>query len=151
MSFQNLLPFNKRSIENFENHFKAAGLDPIIDFQRVKATGETRKNMVKKMAEMIKDEEPVKDIIQSVKDEMKKNSLPEHDVAVMVRFYLALYSCIFRVWGSKSILYRVTIKRGFSCSRSSLRNFLLHVSTFTYNTYPLKSCQKNTSYVQSCE
>ena len=30
---QNLLPFNKRSIENFENHFKAAGLDPIVEYQ----------------------------------------------------------------------------------------------------------------------
>jgi len=79
----NLLPFNKRSIENFENHFKAAGLEPVVDYQRVKATAETRKNIYRKISEMIKDEEPVKEIIQSVKEEMKKNGLAEHDVAVM--------------------------------------------------------------------
>ena len=31
--FQNLLPINKRTQENFEHHFKAAGLQPIVEYQ----------------------------------------------------------------------------------------------------------------------
>ncbi len=31
--FQNLLPINKRTQEVFENHFRNAGLEPIVDFQ----------------------------------------------------------------------------------------------------------------------
>ncbi len=33
MILQNLLPINKRTQENFENHFKAADLQPIVDYQ----------------------------------------------------------------------------------------------------------------------
>lgn len=79
----NLLPFNKRTIENFDIHFRAAGLEPVIEYQRVKVGLETKRNILIKMSEMVRDEEPVKDIIQCVKDEMKKNGLEEHDVIVM--------------------------------------------------------------------
>lgn len=79
----NLLPINKRTQENFENYFKAAGLDPIVDYQRVRANSEVRKDLQRTLDEMIKDEEPVKEIIVIVKDQMKKSNLPEHEVLVI--------------------------------------------------------------------
>jgi len=80
----NLLPFNKRTIENFEAHFKAAGLDSIVEFQRVKASGEMRKQMQGKIRDMISDEEPVKDICTAIEEEKRRNNLQEHEVVVMV-------------------------------------------------------------------
>jgi len=79
----NLLPINKRTQENFENYFRAAGLDSIVDYQRGKANSEVRKDLSQKLNTMIKDEEPVKEIIVVVKEQMKKSSLPEHEVAVI--------------------------------------------------------------------
>ena len=40
--------------------------------------------MQTKLQEMIEDEEPVKEIIGTIKEEMKKHSVPEHEVIVMV-------------------------------------------------------------------
>jgi hypothetical protein len=79
-----LLPFNKRSTENFDNHFREEGLEAIVEYQRVKASGENRKNVLKKLSEMVKDEEPVKDVIQYLSEEIKKNGLAEHEAVVMV-------------------------------------------------------------------
>jgi len=80
----NLLPINKRTQENFENYFRAAGLDAIVDYQRLKANAEVRKELQRKVDEMIKEEEPIKETITFVKEQMKKSSLPEHETVVMV-------------------------------------------------------------------
>lgn len=80
----NLLPINKRTQENFENYFRAAGLDAIVDYQRVKASAEVRKDLQRKLDEMIKDEEPIKEIVVFVKEQMKKSSLPEHETVLNV-------------------------------------------------------------------
>ena len=34
---------------------------------------------------MIEDEQPIKEIAMTIKEQMKKHQLPEHDVVVMVR------------------------------------------------------------------
>lgn len=58
----NLLPINKRTQENFENHFKAAGLNAIVDYQRQKANAVVRKDLQRKLSEMIKEEEAIKEV-----------------------------------------------------------------------------------------
>ena len=52
--------------------------------QRAKASLEVKKELRVSMEEMIRNEEPVKEIISTVKDSMKKNAIPEHEVVVMV-------------------------------------------------------------------
>ena len=79
----NLLPINKRTQENFENYFSDAGMEGIVDYQRVKASYEQRRDLSRRLDELIKDEEPVKEIIIIVKEQMKKSSLPEHDVVII--------------------------------------------------------------------
>lgn len=96
----NLLPFNKRNIENFEIHFKAAGLDPIVEYQRVKASGEMRKQIQIKVRDMICDEEPAKDIVNALLDDVRKHSLSEHEVVVLV--WNALMSVV--EWNKKEDL-----------------------------------------------
>ena len=43
-----------------------------------------RKAMQTKVRDMIKDEEPTKDIVNAVLEDMRKNKMQEHDVVVMV-------------------------------------------------------------------
>jgi hypothetical protein len=79
-----LLPINKRTQENFENYFLAAGLDPIVDFQRVKASATMKKGVQSKLEEMIRNEEPIKEMITVVKEHMSKTGMQEHETVIMV-------------------------------------------------------------------
>lgn len=79
-----LLPLHKRTQENFENHFKAAGLESIIDFQRSKANIMVKKKLKKHLEEMMKEEAPVKEIVAHTKEQIKENSISEHEAVVMV-------------------------------------------------------------------
>jgi hypothetical protein len=78
-----LLPINKRTVENFETHFKSAGLSSIVEYQKVKANAEVKKELQKQLDEMIKDEEPVKEIVATVKEQMKKINIAENEAVVM--------------------------------------------------------------------
>ena len=60
--FQNLLPINKRTQEHFQSYFKDEGLQPIVEYQRVKANTEVKKELYKKLDEMIAEEESVKEV-----------------------------------------------------------------------------------------
>lgn len=80
----NLLPINKRTQENFENHFKAAGLDQIVEYQRAKANAEVKKELQKKLEELIKDEASVKEITAMINEEKEKIKVPDHEIVVMV-------------------------------------------------------------------
>ena len=55
-----------------------------IYFQRIKATAEVKKELQRQLGEWIKEEETVKEIVMMTQDNMKKNSIPEHEVVVMV-------------------------------------------------------------------
>jgi len=56
-----LLPINKRTMENFESLFSSPDLQPIVEFQRKQTTTEMKKGVQSKLEEMIRNEEPVKD------------------------------------------------------------------------------------------
>jgi hypothetical protein len=79
-----LLPINKRTQEHFESFFTAAGLEPIVDFQRIRASAEMKKGVQAKLEDMIHNEEPVKEMVVLVKEHMVKTKMLEHEVVVMV-------------------------------------------------------------------
>jgi hypothetical protein len=79
-----LLPINKRTQENFESFFTVAGLEPIVDFQRIRASAEMKKGVQAKLEDMIHNEEPVKEMVVLVKEHMVKTKMLEHEVVVMV-------------------------------------------------------------------
>eukprot|EP00914_Ancora_sagittata_P012377 GHVO01023830.1.p1 GENE.GHVO01023830.1~~GHVO01023830.1.p1 ORF type:complete len:418 (+),score=69.29 GHVO01023830.1:59-1312(+) len=79
-----LLPINKRTQENFEIHFTEKGLPSVVEYQRHKAITVVRKDLQRKLAEMIKDEESIKEMIEFIKEQMKKSSLTEHETIVIV-------------------------------------------------------------------
>ncbi|XP_066301183.1 eIF5-mimic protein 2-like isoform X1 [Branchiostoma lanceolatum] len=88
-----LFPANKRSQEHLESHFRAAGLGPVADFQKGQQNVAYKKELQKKLADMISNEDDVKElangipaIVVYVKDYMKKNELAEHEVVVQVWF-----------------------------------------------------------------
>lgn len=78
-----LLPMNKRTFDNFEKHFNAAGLTLIVDYQRLKANVEVKKELNRKLEEMIGDEAPVKEIIPVVMEQMERNGMTEHELVTM--------------------------------------------------------------------
>lgn len=79
----NLLPINKRTQENFEVYFSEEGLHPIVEYQRVKANTEVKKELYKKLEDMFMDEESVKDMITVSKDHLEKTGMQEYEVCVM--------------------------------------------------------------------
>jgi len=79
-----LLPINKRTQENFESFFNTAGLEPVVDYQRVRASAEMKKGVQAKLEEMVQAEEPVKDMIVLIKGHMEKTKMLEHEITVMV-------------------------------------------------------------------
>lgn len=136
----NLLPFNKRTIENFENHFKAAGLDSIVDYQRVKASGEMRKQMQNKVRDMIREEEPAKDIVNAIIEDVRRNNLSEHEVVVLV--WNVLMSVV--EWNKKEELaadqalkhlrqYAPALLKPFTSSQRSELCLMVKVQEFCYD------------------
>jgi len=79
-----LLPINKRTQENFESFFNTAGLESVVDYQRVRASAEMKKGIQAKLDDMIHAEEPVKDMIVVVKSHIEKTKMAEHEIAVMI-------------------------------------------------------------------
>lgn len=77
-------PVSKRSPENFTATFKAHGISQLLDYQKAQEASSVKKDLQQQVSNMLKNEVPVKEIIQSVKEYMTKYSLPEHDVAVLL-------------------------------------------------------------------
>lgn len=79
-----LLPINKRTMENFESLFSSPDLQPIVEFQRKQTTTEMKKGVQSKLEEMIRNEEPVKDMVVFIKEHIAKSGMQEHEVMVLV-------------------------------------------------------------------
>lgn len=79
-----LLPINKRTMENFESMFSTADLQPIVEFQRKQTSTELKKGVQAKLENMIRNEESVKEMILFIKDHIAKNGMQEHEVVVLV-------------------------------------------------------------------
>lgn len=79
-----LLPINKRTMEHFENAFRSPELQPIVEFQRLKQSVEVKKGMQSKLEEMLRNEDPVKEIVAFIKEHMTKTGMQDHEVVVLV-------------------------------------------------------------------
>jgi heme-degrading monooxygenase HmoA len=79
-----LLPINKRTMENFENSFRMPELQPIVEFQRSKASAEVKKGVQSKLEEMIRNEDLVKEMVVFIKEHMTKSGMQDHEVVVLV-------------------------------------------------------------------
>lgn len=79
----NLLPINKRTPENFEKHFRAAGLEQVVDYQRAKANAEVKRELQRKLEEMIRDQVPVKETVAMVKEQKENSKMSDQDIVVM--------------------------------------------------------------------
>jgi hypothetical protein len=80
----NLLPMNKRNAENFDAYFNDVGLADIAAFQRAKATSDIKKTLQKQLTEMLAEDAPIRDVVTSVEEEVKKIGIPEHEAVALV-------------------------------------------------------------------
>lgn len=79
-----LFPLNKRSLDNFVDHFEKAKLSQIAEMQKAMFTSGVRKGLQKQLGEMIKDEESVEEMIKFVQEQIQSNSLSDSDTTTMV-------------------------------------------------------------------
>lgn len=79
-----LFPLNKRTLDNFVDHFEKAKLPQIADMQKAISTSGVRKGLQKQLGEMIKDEESVEDMVKFVLEQIQQNSLSDSDITIMV-------------------------------------------------------------------
>ncbi|KAL5010882.1 hypothetical protein ScPMuIL_013187 [Solemya velum] len=79
-----LFPLNKRSQEAFLTHFQKAGLESIADFQRTQQMEEWKKEIQKRLKEMMKDDEPVSEMVTYIIERMQKYSLQDEEAAILV-------------------------------------------------------------------
>ncbi|XP_067021066.1 eIF5-mimic protein 2-like [Acropora muricata] len=77
-------PPNKQTQEMFEKHFTAHGLEKLVDYQKALQALSTRRAFQQQLKEMLDNETPIKEMISTCKEEMKKSNLSEDDVVFQV-------------------------------------------------------------------
>ncbi|XP_054709842.1 LOW QUALITY PROTEIN: eIF5-mimic protein 2-like [Uloborus diversus] len=77
-------PVSKRSIENLSGTFKSNGLSQLLEYLKAQENQSVKKELQVHVGQLLKDGAQVKEIIPIVKDQMKKYSLPEPEVAVLL-------------------------------------------------------------------
>ncbi|XP_029192386.2 basic leucine zipper and W2 domain-containing protein 1-like [Acropora millepora] len=77
-------PPNKQTQEMFEKHFTAHGLEKLVDYQKALQALSTRRAFQQQLKEMLDNETPIKEMISTCKEEMKKSNLSEEDVVFQV-------------------------------------------------------------------
>lgn len=95
-----LFPVNRQSVDHFSKYFTDAGLKELSDFLRVQQSLGTRKELQKELQERLSQECPIKEVVLYVKEEMKRNDLPETAVIGL------LWTCIMNAveWNKKEEL-----------------------------------------------
>ncbi|KAG8516676.1 Basic leucine zipper and W2 domain-containing protein 2 [Galemys pyrenaicus] len=95
-----LFPVNRQSVDHFAKYFTDAGLKELSDFLRVQQSLGTRKELQKELQERLSQECPIKEVVLYVKEEMKRNELPETAVIGL------LWTCIMNAveWNKKEEL-----------------------------------------------
>ncbi|KFM79503.1 Basic leucine zipper and W2 domain-containing protein 1, partial [Stegodyphus mimosarum] len=78
------LPTSKRSIEYLSATFKSHGLNQLLDYLKAQENKNVRKELQQQVGELLKENVPVDDIIAVVKEQVKKNALPEQEVPVLL-------------------------------------------------------------------
>ncbi|XP_053570093.1 eIF5-mimic protein 1 isoform X1 [Bombina bombina] len=95
-----LFPANRQNVEHFAKYFTDANLKELSDFIRVQKSLGTRKELQKELQERLSQECPIKEVVLYVKEEMKRNELPETAVIGL------LWTCIMNAveWNKKEEL-----------------------------------------------
>ncbi|XP_004400260.1 PREDICTED: basic leucine zipper and W2 domain-containing protein 2 isoform X2 [Odobenus rosmarus divergens] len=95
-----LFPVNRQSVDHFAKYFTDAGLKELSDFLRIQQSLGTRKELQKELQERLSQECPIKEVVLYVKEEMKRNDLPETAVIGL------LWTCIMNAveWNKKEEL-----------------------------------------------
>ncbi|XP_077667536.1 eIF5-mimic protein 1 isoform X3 [Eretmochelys imbricata] len=100
-----LFPANRQNVEHFAKYFTDAQLKELSDFLRVQQSLGTRKELQKELQERLSQECPIKEfffhqVVLYVKEEMKRNDLPEPAVIGL------LWTCIMNAveWNKKEEL-----------------------------------------------
>ncbi|XP_039188681.1 basic leucine zipper and W2 domain-containing protein 2 isoform X2 [Crotalus tigris] len=95
-----LFPANRQNVDHFAKYFTDAGLKELSDFLRVQQSLGTRKELQRELQERLSQECPIKEMVLYVKEEMKKNDLPEPAVIGL------LWTCIMNAveWNKKEEL-----------------------------------------------
>lgn len=77
-------PMNKRTEENLYKTFGERGLEDIVKLHKAQASQEFKRELQSTIIDDIKDNKPQKDIIADIRDLSVKNSIPEHEVIVII-------------------------------------------------------------------
>lgn len=75
-----LLPLNKRSPQAFCKYFEEKGLGAIVEVQKSQQNSEVKKHLKTQLRDMMSEEQPVKDVIIFVKEQMQKHGLEDQEV-----------------------------------------------------------------------
>ncbi|KAF8796203.1 eIF5-mimic protein 2-like [Argiope bruennichi] len=78
------LPTSKRSVEYLSETFKSHGLTQLTDNLKAQENKSVKKELQQQVSELLKENTALDEVIGHVKDQMKKNSIPEHEVAVLL-------------------------------------------------------------------
>ncbi|XP_028393525.1 basic leucine zipper and W2 domain-containing protein 1-like [Dendronephthya gigantea] len=76
-------PPNKRTNEQFEKHFVAAGLPKLVEIQKNQQHVGSKKEYQSQLSEMIDAKVPLKEIIANCNEQKEKNNLTEEQVIVL--------------------------------------------------------------------
>jgi len=78
------LPTSKRSLEHLTAAFKSNGLNQLLDYLKAQENKSVKKELQVQVGELLQNNVPIEEIIATVKEQMKKNALPEQEVAVLL-------------------------------------------------------------------
>ncbi|GFU04647.1 basic leucine zipper and W2 domain-containing protein 1 [Nephila pilipes] len=117
------LPTSKRSIEFLSETFKSHGLTQLTDNLKAQENKSVKKELQQQVVELLKESTSVDEIICHVKDQMKKNGLPEHEVVVLL--WISLMTSVD--WNKRQeLVHEQAIKH--------LRQYTSLLSAFTSST-----------------
>lgn len=78
------LPSSKRSIEHLSTSFKSHGLSQLLDYLKAQENKSVKKELQTQVGELLQNNVAVEEIVAIVKEQMKKQALPEQEVAVLL-------------------------------------------------------------------
>ncbi|XP_042896930.1 eIF5-mimic protein 2 isoform X2 [Parasteatoda tepidariorum] len=77
-------PASKRNIEVLNSTFKTNGLSQLLEFLKAQENQSVKKELQLHIGLLLKDGAQVKEITPIIKEQMKKHSIPEHEIAVLL-------------------------------------------------------------------
>jgi len=79
-----LMPSTHRTQDHFRDHFNEAGLEQVVQFTQNQRLQAVKKELVTSLSKLVNEGDPVKEIVQHVKEQQEKLQLPEHELVVLV-------------------------------------------------------------------